>query len=125
MGAGNVFVWCGAVGGLFFHLLGAESLQQLNKISVPGVCRIVSCILQNKKLTTVSFGHEPPACVAHEAWLGEGLPLPPSDVVAKGWTAVLEFLRKAKAADIKAAADAKAHVSPEAKTTRAAVVRSR
>ncbi len=47
------------------------------------------------------------ACVDHAAWQGEGLPLPPGDSVAKGWTAVLEFLRKAKA-DFKAAADAKA-----------------
>ena len=35
----------------------------------------------------------PSACVGHAAWQGEGLPLPPSDAVAKGWTAVLEFLR--------------------------------
>ena len=33
------------------------------------------------------------ACVQHDAWQGEGLPLPPSAAVTEGWTAVLEFLR--------------------------------
>ena len=36
-----------------FRLLGAESLQGGNQISVSGVCRIVSCILHNEKLTEV------------------------------------------------------------------------
>jgi hypothetical protein len=104
LGAGHVFVWCGAVRELFFLvILGAEYLQDMNKISVPGVCRIISCILQHEKLTEVYFDHNPSTCIEHEAWQGEELPLPPSDVVAKGWAAVLEFLRKVKAADIKAA----------------------
>jgi hypothetical protein len=38
--------------------------------------------------------HQPSACVGHAAWQREGLPLPLSDAVAKGWTAVLEFLRR-------------------------------
>ncbi len=36
-------------------LLGAESLHSYNKISVSGVCRIVSCIVHNENLTAVQF----------------------------------------------------------------------
>ena len=35
----------------------------------------------------------PSDCVGDAAWQGEGLPLPPRAAVAKGWTAVLGFLR--------------------------------
>ena len=78
--------------------------QEGNNAPVAAACRLVACILHSPKLTSRYLEHSPSACVAHAAWQGEGLPLPPSDVVAKGWTPVLEFLRKAKAADIKAAA---------------------
>jgi hypothetical protein len=64
-----------------------------NEISVTGVCRIISCILQHPKLTTVMFDHEPSACIGHDAWNSEGLAVPPADVVAKGWAVVLQFLR--------------------------------
>ena len=57
------------------------------------MCRIIACILHNVKLTTVYLGHEPSACVRHDAWKSEGLPVPPSEVVAQGWTEVLRFLR--------------------------------
>ena len=57
------------------------------------MCRIIACILDNVKLTAVRFGHEPSACVGHDAWRSEGLPVPPRQVVAQGWTAVLCFLR--------------------------------
>jgi hypothetical protein len=64
-----------------------------NEISVAGVCRIISCILQHPKLTTVMFDHEPSACIGHDAWNSEGLAVPPADVLAKGWAVVLKFLR--------------------------------
>ena len=67
--------------------------QENNNAPVAAACRLVACILHNPKLTTLHLDHSPSACVAHAAWQGEGLPLPPSDVVAKGWTPVLEFLR--------------------------------
>ena len=57
------------------------------------MCRIIACILHNVKLTTVWFDHEPSACVGHDAWKSEGLPVPPSEVAAQGWTEVLRFLR--------------------------------
>jgi hypothetical protein len=68
--------------------------QNGNNAPVAAACRLVACILHNPKLTELRLEHSPSACVAHAAWQGEGLPLPPSDVVAKGdWTTVLEFLR--------------------------------
>ena len=57
------------------------------------MCRIIACILHNVKLTTVYFDHKPSACVGHDAWKSEGLPVPPSEVLAQGWREVLRFLR--------------------------------
>ena len=68
-------------------------MQYNNQVGVAAVCRIIACILHNVKLTTVSFDHQPSACVGHDAWSSEGLPVPPSEVVAQGWKAVLAFLR--------------------------------
>ena len=67
--------------------------QQRNKFSVAATCHLIACILHNVKLTNVLFNHQPSACVGHDAWRSEGLPVPPSEVVAQGWKAVLEFLR--------------------------------
>ena len=67
--------------------------QENNNAPVAAACRLIACILHNPKLTTLHLDHSPSACVAHAAWQCEGLPLPPSDVVAEGWTPVLEFLR--------------------------------
>ena len=76
-----------------FNSFHAES-QENNKALVAAACRLVACILHNPKLTSLCLDHAPSACIGHAAWQGEGLPLPPSDVVAKGdWTPVLEFLR--------------------------------
>jgi hypothetical protein len=81
-----------------------------------GVCQVISCILHNSNLSEVQFDHEPNECVGHDAWKSEGLPIPPSGVVAQGWKAVLEFLRKAQTpAEAKAAAELKA--AAEAKTS--------
>ena len=68
-------------------------MQDSNRVGVASVCRIIACILHNVKLTTVFFDHRPSACVVHDAWKSEGLPVPPSYVVALGWTEVLRFLR--------------------------------
>ena len=68
-------------------------MQYSNKVGVAAVCRIIACILHNVKLTLVWFDHEPSACVGHDAWKSEGLRVPPSEVVAKGWREVLRFLR--------------------------------
>jgi hypothetical protein len=57
------------------------------------VCHIIACILHNIQLTDVWFDHEPSACVGHDAWKSEGLPVLPSEVVAQGWREVLRFLR--------------------------------
>ena len=75
-----------------FNSSHAES-QNGNKAPVAAACRLVACILHNPNLTTLYLDHAPPACVGHAAWLGEGLPVPPSQVAAKGWTAVLRWLR--------------------------------
>ena len=68
-------------------------MQYSNQVGVAAVCRIIACILHNVKLTTVYFNHQPSACVGHDAWKSEGLPVPPSEVVAQGWEAVLRLLR--------------------------------
>ena len=68
--------------------------QENNGAPVAAACRLVACILHNPKLTQLDLGHAPSACVGHAAWQGEGLPVPPSEVAAKGWKEVLEFLRK-------------------------------
>ena len=75
-----------------FNSFHAES-QENNKAPVAAACRLVACILHNPNLTELSLDHEPPACVGHAAWQGEGLPVPPSEVAANGWTAVLRWLR--------------------------------
>ena len=68
-------------------------MQWGNQVGVAAMCYFIACILHNVKLTTVYFDHQPSACVGHDAWSSEGLPVPPSEVVAQGWTAVLAFLR--------------------------------
>jgi hypothetical protein len=68
-------------------------LQGGNRVGVAAVCRIIACIQHVGKLTNVYCDHQPSACVGHHAWRSEGLPVPPSEVVAQGWEAVLRFLR--------------------------------
>ena len=58
--------------------------QENNNAPVAAACRLIACILHNPKLTELYLDHSPSACVAHAAWQSEGLPLPPSDVVAEG-----------------------------------------
>lgn len=67
-------------------------VQWNNMLSVQGVCNIVSRILYNHKLNTVSFDHSPSICVRSAAWQG-ALAEPPSEAVHDGWAAVLEFLK--------------------------------
>jgi hypothetical protein len=68
-------------------------LQDGNQVGVAAVCRIIACILHNIKLTKVLLDHKPFACVGHDAWKSEGLPVPPIEVVARGWKAVLRLFR--------------------------------
>jgi hypothetical protein len=68
-------------------------LQGGNRVGVAALCRIIACILYNVKLTKVRLDHGPSACVVHDAWKSEGLRVPPSEVVAKGWEAVLRLFR--------------------------------
>ena len=63
-------------------------------MSVAGVCRIVASILHNVQLTYVAFDQGTSACVGHDAWRSEGLPVPPASVVSGRWSTVLEHLRK-------------------------------
>ena len=66
-------------------------------ISVAVACHLVACILHNPKLTDLILDHKPSACVAHDAWRSEALPVPPAKVAGEGWKAVLEFLREVSA----------------------------
>jgi hypothetical protein len=53
----------------------------------------------------VRLDHWTSACVRHNAWKSEGLPVPPGEVVVKGWSAVLQYLRKASVQQIINAGD--------------------
>jgi hypothetical protein len=64
-----------------------------NNIDVASFCRLVLFLLDNSGFFDLELDYRPFACVRHDAWKGEGLPLPPRDAVAKGWMAVLKFLR--------------------------------
>jgi hypothetical protein len=75
------------------HFISRWFLQRYNNVRVAAACHLVACILRNPKLTELTLDHKPSDCVGHTAWQGEGLLLPPSDVMAEGWTAVLDFLR--------------------------------
>ena len=68
--------------------------QKNNLVTAMGISRIIACILHNDKLTIVYLDLQPYDCIAHQAWKDEGLSEPPDDVVSRGWSAVLEFLRK-------------------------------
>ncbi len=68
-------------------------MQYSNRVGVACVCRFIACILHNVKLTNVVLDYKPTACVGRDAWRSKGLPVPPSQVAAKGWTAVLRWLR--------------------------------
>ena len=45
------------------------------------------------KITRLRLDPQPSACVRHDAWRSEALPVPPAEVAGKGWAAVLESLR--------------------------------
>ena len=81
--------------GLFVRFDSLRVSQSGNNISVAVTCHLVACILHNPNLTELVLDHQPSACVGHDAWRSEGLPvvsLPrPAEV---GWTAVLESLRE-------------------------------
>ena len=68
--------------------------QKNNPVTAMGITRIIASILHNDNLTIVYFDLQPYDCIAHQAWQDEGLSVPPDDVVSRGWSAVLEFLRK-------------------------------
>ena len=82
----------------FVRCVSLRLSQEYNKkISVAVTCHLVACALHNPKLTTLYLDHAPSACVAHDAWRSEALPVPPAEVAGKKWTAVLEFLREVSA----------------------------
>ena len=63
-----------------------------NNTDVASVCRLVPSLLNKPQLSEIYLGHSPSACVGCDAWLQAGLPVPPGEVVRKGWEAVLRFL---------------------------------
>ena len=72
--------------------------QSGNNISVAVTCHLVACALHNPNLTELVLDHQPFACVGHDAWRREGLPvvsvLSLEDAEWTKWTTVLESLRK-------------------------------
>ena len=84
---------------MFFLFCSSLRLSQdgNKNISVAITCHLVACALHNPKLTTLVLDHAPSACVAHDAWRSEALPVPPAQVAGEGWKAVLEFLREVSA----------------------------
>jgi hypothetical protein len=84
--------------GLFVPCVSLRLSQRGNKnISVAVACHLVACALHNPKLTDLRLDHAPSACVAHDAWRSEALPVPPAQVAGEGWAAVLKFLREVSA----------------------------
>ena len=79
--------------GSSFSFLDNESSQSSDEISASCVCRIISCILHNQKLTKVRFHFGPSFCSGDDAWRREGLPVPPREVWVGGWTPTLSFIR--------------------------------
>ncbi len=73
-----------------------QVLQVNNKLSIAGVCRLLSGILHNHRLTDVYFDHQASDCIRHHTWTDEGLPVPPDDVISGGWRDILEYLREVK-----------------------------
>jgi hypothetical protein len=80
--------------GLFFRFVSLRVSQNGNNISVAVACHLIACILHNPNLTELYLDHAPSACVAHDAWRSEGLPVLSAGVVATEWTAVLKSLRE-------------------------------
>ena len=64
-----------------------------NRFDVTSVCRLVPSLLNKPQLSDIGLDHTPSACVGCDAWLQAGLPVPPGEVVRKGWKAVLQFVR--------------------------------
>jgi hypothetical protein len=64
-------------------------------MSTAGICRFVSSIVSNNRLTTVSFQFSASECAgARFSWWSDAKLATPSDEVARqGWTALLHFLR--------------------------------
>ncbi len=82
-------------------------------MDIASVCRIISCILQNENLKFLSFDHDVMSCIRHDAWITEGLALPPDDCLKdNSWQFLMPVLcaaaaaTKAKAAEVDAAAEA-------------------
>ena len=82
----------------FVRCVSLQLSQGSNKnISVAVTCHLVACALHNPELTTLTLDHSPSACVAHDAWRSEALPVPPAEVAGEEWTAMLKFLREVSA----------------------------
>jgi hypothetical protein len=64
-----------------------------NRFGVESTCHLIPSLLNKPQLSTLQIGHQPSACVRHEAWQRNGLTVPPDEVVGRGWDAVLDFLR--------------------------------
>ena len=65
-----------------------------NKTDVPSVCRLLPSLLNKPRLTNLYLDHKPSSCVVDSAWAQAGLPVPPPEVVKKGWTDVLQHIRE-------------------------------
>jgi hypothetical protein len=64
-----------------------------NKFGVESTCHLIPSLLNKPQFSKIHIGHLLSACVRHEAWQRNGLPVPPDEVVRRGWEAVLDFLR--------------------------------
>ena len=65
-----------------------------NDTDVPSVCRLLPSLLNKPHLTDLSLDREPSSCMVDSAWAQAGLPVPPPEVVKKGWTDVLQHIRE-------------------------------
>jgi hypothetical protein len=88
------FVFASSAVDFFVRSVSLRVSQRGNNISVAVACHLIACILHNPNLTELTLDHAPSACVAHDAWRSEGLPVLSAGVVATEWTAVLKSLRE-------------------------------
>ena len=77
-----------------FHLHVSLLVSQISRnICIAAACHLITCIMPYHKITQLRLDPQPSACVRHDAWRSEALPVPPAEVAGKGWAAVLESLR--------------------------------
>ena len=82
--------------GVLSSLTGLQTLNLSgNQIADAGAACLAGVLSSLKRLTDFSIDVTPSAAVRCSAWLHQGLPVPPAEVVSSGWDAVRHYLSSA------------------------------